>query len=210
MLATLALGTGAAGLAAPPASHARGSWSPQHLTQNETRDRHHASVREAYRQLNGHGALSRQGLSQAVTNLSNADGLISKNDESILESLIDTLFCSDVLGTVRNSVVGLFESLDDKVGEVTKAVVAIACDSVDHAAELWGEKEKTAFVTPICHDVRGAMDGATVGAALAGRLSPQRIPAAVLGAIAGGAATSIIGFLHDPNGTDGSTGGCPG
>ena len=185
-----------------------------HLTREETRDQHGTAVQEARKQLTKHGtrhgALSRQGLSQAVTNLSNADGLISTHDKSILDHLIDTLFCSNALGTVRATVVGLFESLDDRVGEVTKAVVAIACDSVDYAAELWDEKEKTAFVAPVCHDVRGAMDGATVGAALAGRLSPQRIPAAVLGAIAGGAATSIIGFLHDPNGTDGSTEACPG
>ena len=196
--------------AVPPASHSRGSWSPKHLKPRETRDRHRTAVQKAQEQLKGRGALSRQGLGQAVDNLWNGDGLISEDDKSILERLIDTLFCSEALETVRDAVVGLFESLDDRVGEVTKAIVAIACDSVDYAAELRNEGKLTAFVTPVCHDVRGALDGATVGAALAGRLSPQRIPAAVLGAIAGGAATSIIGFLHEPDGTDGSSRDCPG
>lgn len=172
------------------------------------RERHRAAVEEARTRLDGSGALSRQGLNQAVENLSDVDGLINSDDKSILEKLIDTRFCSGALGTVRDTVVGLFTDLndrvDDRVGQVTKAVVSIACDSLDYALEQGDVDDTTEFLTPVCHDVRGALDGAALGARLVPGLAPHRIAAAALGALVGGASASIIGFLGESDGADSS------
>ena len=151
-------------------------------------------VREELEELDGALALTEAGFGRSRQSLVN-ERLITEQESDTLGSLISAILNSgsldeELLATVRSTYNKTIESLES----VASTIAAVLMDSVDYAAEQLMDVDYRIVSLVVAHDVRGAIDGALAGAKV-GRYFGGPVPSAVVGALAAGAAGSIIGHF---------------
>lgn len=147
---------------------------------------HRERLEEASRALRNREALSPEGLS-ALVDLLEQPKILSKVDAAILRGLIKSIFgattIDGLVGIVSKELAGLPSNAD----QVVTAIISIAADSANYIKTALSGVTVQEAVLVLAHDISGAISGINAGVRLAG---PN---GAIVGAVIGGAASSIIG-----------------
>ena len=196
MLASMALGSGVATMGVAVSAMAQDDSAVSLPSAEEMREIHRGQLDRARRELDGALALTGAGFGRARQSLVN-EHLITEQESDALGSLISAILDSgsldeELLATVR-STYNETETIES-LGSVASTIAAVLMDSVDYAAEQLMDVDYRIVSLVVAHDVRGAIDGALAGATV-GRYFGGPVPSAVVGALAAGAAGSIIGHF---------------
>ena len=197
MLASTAFGSGVATMGVAASAIAQDDSAVSLPSAEEMRGIHRGQLdraREELEELDGALALTEAGFGRARRSLVNKY-LITEQESGTLGSLISAILNSgsldeELLATVRSTYNETIESLES----VASTIAAVLMDSVDYAAEQLMDVDYRIVSLVVAHDVRGAIDGALAGATV-GRYFGGPVPSAVVGALAAGAAGSIIGHF---------------
>ena len=190
----MALGSGVATMGVAVSAMAQDDSAVSLPSAEEMRGIHRGQLDRAREELNGALALTEAGFGRARQSLVN-EHLITEQESGTLGSLISAILNSEsldeeLLATVRSTYNKTIESLES----VASTIAAVLMDSLDYAAEQLMDVDYRIVSLVVAHDVRGAIDGALAGAKV-GRYFGGPVPSAVVGALAAGAAGSIIGHF---------------
>ena len=196
MLASMALGSGVATMGVAVSAMAQDDSAVSLPSAEEMRGIHRGQLdraREELEELDGALALTEAGFGRARQSLVN-EPLITEQESDALGSLISAILNSGSLDELLATVQSTYNETIEPLGSVASTIAAVLMDSVDYAAEQLTDIDYRIVSLVVAHDVRGAIDGALAGATV-GRYFGGPVPSAVVGALAAGAAGSIIGHF---------------
>ena len=197
-LAAVALGSGAMASVLVPSAIAQAQDGVPLVPPEQIRELHRQWLQEAAKELGDTLALSREGLNQSLKSLADVPDLLKGHDNDVLRQMLDSLFNSKNLDKLLSSVQEIYRQTVDQLGDVARAIVETVVDSVEYARNLLKNLDYDIVTLVIAHDVRAAIEGAAYGSSLVAVWAPPkvRVAVAIVGAVAAGAASSIIGY-HD-------------
>ncbi len=163
----------------------------------DKRDFHTAQLVDRINSHNGVAALSRDGMKQSLALLVDR-GIVNKVEAEILNDIVSKLFEDDDVNALLNDVYGVISNGASLLGEAAESIAAVAHSSVKNAAELLPGIDYPVVQTAIAHDLKGALEGAAAGAVLGSTVPAfglSTAAGAMFGALVGGTASSVIGYL---------------
>ena len=193
MLASTAFGSGVATMGVAASAMAQDDSAVSLPSAEEMRGIHRGQLDRVHRELDGVLALTEAGFGRSRQSLVN-ERLITEQESDTLGSLISAILNSGNLDKLLATVQATYNETIESLGSVASTIAAVLMDSVDYAAEQLMDIDYRIVSLVVAHDVRGAIDGALAGATV-GRYFGGPVPSAVVGALAAGAAGSIIGHF---------------
>jgi hypothetical protein len=153
---------------------------------------HSQSVVDARTSVVKGNVFSRDSLIAALQSLVEV-GVIKDEEAKSLLSMIDVILNGTTLNAIIDEVNGLFDKIATSLGQIARTIAAIIRDSAQMAPDLMPNQDIQRVIRAIAADVSGAIQGAKAGSNIP---APDEL-GPIIGALAGAAAASIIGYYQE-------------
>ena len=149
--------------------------------------------------LNAHdnlAALSRDGMNRSLNRLV-SQGIVNEAESNSLGVIVSSLFDDDNLDQLYGHVSSIIQGGANILSDAAESIAAVAQSSVEVALQRLNDVDYQIAQTAIAHDIKGALEGAVSGAALASLVPAPGFSTTVgaaAGALIGAGTSSFIGY----------------